>query len=64
MEYNKIQETLESYIHFHERSGEDSIKWNEYRNLEEVYKNNSLANDLIIELSLLFYNAPAKIECS
>lgn len=30
-------------------------------------KNRSLeidTNDLIIELSLLFYNAPAKIECN
>lgn len=46
MEYNKIQNRLQDFINYYERSGEDSIKWNEYRNLEEVYKNNSLVKDL------------------
>ena len=45
MEYNKIQNRLQDFINYYERSGEDSIKWNEYRNLEEVYKNNSLVED-------------------
>lgn len=46
MEYNKIQNRLQDFINYYERSGEDSIKWNEYRNLEEVYKNNKLVEDL------------------
>lgn len=46
MEYNKIQNRLQDFINYYERSGEDSIKWNEYRNLEEIYKNNSLVKDL------------------
>lgn len=46
MEYNKIQNSLQDFITFYERSGVETIKWNEYRNLEEVYKNNKLAEDL------------------
>ena len=45
MEYNKIQNKLQDFINFYERSGDDSIKWNEYSRLENVYKNNSLARD-------------------
>lgn len=46
MDYNKIQNRLQDFISYYERSEEDSIKWNEYRNLEEIYKNNSLVKDL------------------
>lgn len=46
MEYNKIQNRLQDFINYYERSGVETIKWNEYRNLEEVYKNNSLVKDL------------------
>lgn len=46
MEYNKIQNKLQEYISFHERSGQISINWDEYRQLERIYKNNYLAEKL------------------
>lgn len=46
MEYNKTQNRLQECISFYERSDEDSIKWNEYRHLESVYKNNYLVKYL------------------
>lgn len=46
MEYNKIQNSLQDYITFYNRSGVDSIKWEEYNHLEQVYKNNKLSSFL------------------
>jgi len=46
MEYNKIQNKLQEYISFHERSGQISINWDEYRQLENLYKNNYLVERL------------------
>lgn len=46
MKYNKIQEKLESYIAFHERRGQGSIKWYEYTHLCWIYKDNYLAEKL------------------
>lgn len=46
MEYNKIQNKLQEYISYYERSGQDSIKWDEYSQIERIYKNKSLAENL------------------
>jgi hypothetical protein len=46
MEYNKIQNSLQDHINYYSMSGVETIKWNEYSRLENVYKNNSLAEDL------------------
>ena len=46
MGYNKIQNRLQDLISFYERSGQDNIKWNEYKQLENVYKNNGLIQEL------------------
>lgn len=46
MEYNKTQIRLEEYISFYKRTGQHSVKWDEYRELEIVYKNNYLAEEL------------------
>ena len=46
MEYNKIQNKLEEYISFYERDNQTSITWDEYRQLEKLYKNNYLAEKL------------------
>ena len=46
MEYNKIQNRLQGCIDFYEKSDVDSIKWDEYKKLEKVYKNNRLSQEL------------------
>jgi hypothetical protein len=42
MEYNKIQNDLQYHIDFYGRRVVNSIKWDEYKNLENAYKNNFL----------------------
>lgn len=64
MEYNKIQNSLQDYISFYERSGQDSIKWDDYFQLENVYKNNSLVLQLKDRASYLhewMYNIGAEV---
>lgn len=46
MEYNKLQNSLQDYIDYYSASGIESIKWNEYNRLENIYRNNYLTQDL------------------
>jgi len=46
MEYNKLQNSLQDYITFYSRNETGSVNWNEYSQLESVYKNNYLTQEL------------------
>jgi hypothetical protein len=46
MEYNKLQNSLQDYIDYYSVSGIESIKWNEYNRLENIYRNNYLTQEL------------------
>lgn len=53
MGYNKIQNKLQDYVNFYEKSGQNSIKWNEYTQLGWIYNNNYLAEKLKERLKYL-----------
>lgn len=46
MEYNNYQTKLADYISFYERNQTTSIKWDKYNQLESVYKNNAMLEEL------------------
>lgn len=46
IEYNEIQNELKSFINYYEKSTIETIKWDEYRQLEKIYKNNYLVEEL------------------
>lgn len=46
MEYNKIQNLIQAQIDHYERSGQVSINWDEYSQLEKIYENNYLVEKL------------------